>query len=215
MTGMIRSARGSLTLRADQGRVARDPRDGRRPPYRRAGSPAGSWLSRCRPCRRSRSSALGELGRRPRSRSGYGTSPPASSAWSTSSSARAVPQEGHQFTRYSPLYTRPRSYRVTKTSRTAFGQALVQGEALPGPVAGGTDLLELGLDDVVVLVGDLPGLLHEFLPAQLAALYALGPELLLHHVLGGDAGVVGPGHPEGGPAEHAIVAYELCPGWNC
>ncbi len=59
-----------------------------------------------------------------------------------------------------------------------------------------------------MLVRDLPGLLYELLPAELAAIDALFAQLALDHVLGRDAGVVGSDHPERRLAEHPVEAHE-------
>ena len=46
------------------------------------------------------------------------------------------------------------------------------------------------------------------LAPELARVDALGVELLLDHGLRGDAGVVGPGHPQRVEAVHALVAHQ-------
>ena len=86
-------------------------------------------------------------------------------------------------------------------------EALVHGEPGTGPVAGGAQLLLLLHDAVAVLVLPVPHPLQEFLPAQVIAGQALVfAQLLLHLDLGGDAGVVGAGHPQGGVALHPLEA---------
>ncbi len=84
-----------------------------------------------------------------------------------------------------------------------LGAALVHGEALPLPVAGGTQLFQLGHNAPAVLLLPGPGPLEEALPAHLL----LGEALLLAHILHylglrRDGGVVGAGHPEGVVALH-------------
>ena len=87
-----------------------------------------------------------------------------------------------------------------------LGAALVQGEALTAPVAGGAHLLQLGNDAVAVLLLPLPGALQELLTAEVF----LGQTFLAHGLhdlgLGGDGGVVGAGEPQGGVARHTLVA---------
>jgi hypothetical protein len=87
-------------------------------------------------------------------------------------------------------------------------QAAVHSEALSAPVAGGPHPLELLDDDAAVLLLPLPDLLDEVFSADgLLAQPALGKPAL-HHVLGGNARVVGARQPEYiGPA-HALVADE-------
>ena len=58
----------------------------------------------------------------------------------------------------------------------------------------------------MMLVGPVPAFGHKSLAADLLAAASLGPQFFLHLQLGGDAGVVGAGHPQRGPALHAIVA---------
>ncbi len=86
------------------------------------------------------------------------------------------------------------------------GQARVHGEALPAPVAGAAQALQLGDDLPAGLSLPLPDPLDKGLPAQGVAVFAFRGQLALHHVLGGDAGVVGAGHPQGVEAVHALEA---------
>ena len=87
------------------------------------------------------------------------------------------------------------------------GQALVHGEPGAAPVTGGAQLLLLLHDAVAELVLPVPHPLQELLPAQIVAGQALAlAQLLLHLDLGGDAGVVGAGHPQGGIALHPLEA---------
>ena len=87
-------------------------------------------------------------------------------------------------------------------------EPLVHGEALPGPVAAGAQLLLLFYDAPAVFLPPLPGPLQEALPAQIL----LGQPLLAQGVddlhLGGDGGVVGARQPQGGVALHAVIAGE-------
>ena len=88
-----------------------------------------------------------------------------------------------------------------------LGKPLVHGEAGPGPVAGHAHLLLLLDNAVSVLFLPLPDPLEELLPAQVIAAQALvDPEVLFHLHLGGDAGVVHAGDPEGGIALHPLEA---------
>ena len=86
-----------------------------------------------------------------------------------------------------------------------LGAAVVHGEAGAAPVAGDAHLLLLLHDAVAVLFLPLPDPLEEFLTAQVVAgLALLDPQLLLHLDLGGDAGVVGAGQPQGRVALHPL-----------
>ena len=88
-----------------------------------------------------------------------------------------------------------------------LGAALVHGKAGAAPVAGNAHLLLLLDDAVAVFLLPLPDPLQELLPAQvIAGLALLDAQLFLHLDLGGDAGVVGAGDPEGGVALHPLEA---------
>ena len=88
------------------------------------------------------------------------------------------------------------------------GAALVHGKALPLPVAAAAQLFQLADDAAAVAVLPVPGALQKAVPAH----HLLGQALLGHGLddlgLGGDGGVVGAGHPEGGVALHPLVADE-------
>ncbi len=58
----------------------------------------------------------------------------------------------------------------------------------------------------MIFVFPVPHLPHKALPAQVLAGDALLFQLALHHILGGDAGMVRARHPQGGAAGHAVVA---------
>ena len=87
-----------------------------------------------------------------------------------------------------------------------LGAALVHGEALLGPVAGGAQGHQLLLDAGVIFMLPVPHHVQELFPAQIVAGKALFSQLLFHFRLGGDAGVVGAGQPEGAAALHAAPA---------
>ena len=90
-----------------------------------------------------------------------------------------------------------------------LGAALVHGEPGAVPVAGDAHLLLLLDDAVAVLVLPVPDTLQELLAAQVVAGQTLlGAQLLFHLDLGGDAGVVHAGYPQGGVALHALEADE-------
>ena len=83
--------------------------------------------------------------------------------------------------------------------------ALVHGKALPLPVAAAAQLFQLADDAAAVAVLPVPGPLQEAVPAH----HLLGQALFghgFHHLgLGGDGGVVGAGHPQGGVALHPLL----------
>jgi len=87
-------------------------------------------------------------------------------------------------------------------------QPFVHGEAFPVPVAGAAKVLELVDDGAAFFLAPLPDALDELLPAEIVPVLALVGELALHHILGGDAGVVCPRHPEGVAAAHPLVANQ-------
>ena len=82
------------------------------------------------------------------------------------------------------------------------GQALVHREPLAGPVHAVAEAAHLAEDLAAGLGLPLPDPLDEGLAAQIVAAQALLGELALHHVLGGDAGVVHAGQPQGVVALH-------------
>ncbi len=88
------------------------------------------------------------------------------------------------------------------------GEAVVHGEVLALPVDGGAEALHLVEDGAAVELAPAPDALDEGFAAELFAGCAFGGELALDHHLGGDAGVVGAGDPEGEVAEHAVPAGE-------
>ena len=88
------------------------------------------------------------------------------------------------------------------------GEAWVHGEALAVPVAGGAEGLEL-LDDPCARLGlPLPDAVDEGLAPEVVPGLAVLCDLALHHHLGGDAGVVGPGQPQDVLAFDAVVARQ-------
>jgi hypothetical protein len=88
------------------------------------------------------------------------------------------------------------------------GQAVVEREPLPLPRHAVTEAAHLAEDAAAVLGLPLPDALHELLPAQVVAGFALADQLPLHHVLGGDAGVVHARQPQRLVALHAAAAGE-------
>ena len=86
------------------------------------------------------------------------------------------------------------------------GEALVHGEPGAAEVAGTAQFPQLLQDDPAVALAPFPDLLDERLAAEGAVVHALGVEVLAHHRLGGDPGVVGARHPERVPAGHPPVA---------
>ena len=96
--------------------------------------------------------------------------------------------------------------QVDEDLLNGLGAALVHGKAQPPPVAGAAHGVHLLDDAGSVLLLPLPDPFQELFPAQVVAGQALLAELLLHLDLGGDAGVVGAGHPQGGIALHPLGA---------
>src|SRR5207244_8602120 len=85
-------------------------------------------------------------------------------------------------------------------------EAFVEGEPLAAPVAACAELDHLALDGVARFGLPLPDALLEFFAAELAVVDALFGELAGHDHLGGDAGVVCAGQPEGIVTAHAMPA---------
>ena len=89
------------------------------------------------------------------------------------------------------------------------GQALVQSEALTGPIQGVTNLTHLVADTSAVIVLPLPDLLHEFLAAIIEAVLTFG--LLQHRLdlgLRCDTRVVHTRQPQHLVALHALTSHQ-------
>ena len=89
-----------------------------------------------------------------------------------------------------------------------LGQALVHGEALARPVAGGAEPLQLVEDHAAGFGLPLPHLADEFLAADVAAMDLALHQLALDDHLRGDAGMVHARLPEHVLAAHALEADE-------
>jgi hypothetical protein len=88
-------------------------------------------------------------------------------------------------------------------------QALVHGEALARPIAGGAEPGELTPDGALRIRFPGPDALQELRAAEAAAVRLLAlHELALDHHLGGDAGVIGARLPEHVAAAHALEAAQ-------
>ena len=86
-------------------------------------------------------------------------------------------------------------------------QVVVHRERLAAPVHGGAQATELVRDGVGVVALPLPHLVHEGVATQVVARLALVlHQLLLHHDLRGDTGVVHTRHPQRLAAAHALPA---------
>ena len=83
---------------------------------------------------------------------------------------------------------------------------LVQGKDLPVPVAGNPQSLVLVSDGAAAVSGPLPHSFQELFPAQPVPVYSLSGQYLFDDHLGGDAGMVYAGEPEGRLAHHAVPA---------
>ena len=86
------------------------------------------------------------------------------------------------------------------------GEPLVQGESLARPVARTAQCLQLFDDLRAVLLLPLPHAGNERLAPDVVARQAVLCQHLLHHVLGGDTGVVRPGEPARVVPVHPLVA---------
>ena len=86
-------------------------------------------------------------------------------------------------------------------------QALVHGEPVAAPVDAVAECAHLPADRAAGVVLPVPHLLDEQLAAEVLLGLAVDCELLLHHGLGGDAGVVHPGQPQ-----HLVALHPLAPG---
>ena len=99
--------------------------------------------------------------------------------------------------------------QVYKYLADRLGAALVHGEALAVPVAGGAELFELADNAAAELVLPRPDALQELLTAEVVTGQALLlAEVLLYFDLGCDTGVVGARHPQCLISLHALGANE-------
>ncbi len=102
-----------------------------------------------------------------------------------------------------PVVVQPLEHRADSP-----GQSLVHGEPLAGPVDRVAEPAHLAEDLPPELGLPLPHPLHERVPAEVVAGQALLGELAFDDVLGGDAGVVHAGQPQGVEALHPAPADE-------
>jgi len=86
------------------------------------------------------------------------------------------------------------------------GELVVHGETLAAPVATGAQATELLDDSPAETCLPFPGPTQEFLAADGLAAGAFFGEHTFHHELGGNAGVIRAGEPEGCFAPHTLIA---------
>ena len=87
-----------------------------------------------------------------------------------------------------------------------LAQARVHGEALIAPIHAGPQAPQLPHDGGAALFFPLPDFFQKLLAAQVVAGLAFLGQFALHHVLGGDAGMIAAGNPQGIQAVHAGMA---------
>ena len=98
--------------------------------------------------------------------------------------------------------------KVYKNLKHTLAARLVHGEGCAVPVAAGAQAAQLFENDAAVLFCPVPGIFQELLAGEVALPYALLGEAVNHLGLGGDAGVVGAGHPAGVLAVDACLAHK-------
>ncbi len=107
------------------------------------------------------------------------------------------------------LVDQPGAIKLDEGLQHGLRRAGVHGEALPRPVAGGAEALELVDDGAAGFRLPGPDLFQERLAAEVAAArLAGGGEAPLDHHLGGDAGMVRARLPQHILAAHALEAAE-------
>ena len=88
-----------------------------------------------------------------------------------------------------------------------FGQAFIHGEARARPVAGRAELAQLFENRAAGFFLPLPDAANQFGASDFVAAFLFGfGDLFFNHVLRGDAGVVGAGHPQRLATGHAAIA---------
>ena len=100
-----------------------------------------------------------------------------------------------------PLVIEPGKYLAHRP-----GEPLVHGEPFPLPVAGAAQPFELVDDLAAGLFLPLPDPFDEFAPTEVLTADLFPGQLPLHHVLGGNAGMVGSRQPEGIEPVHPFIA---------
>ena len=108
----------------------------------------------------------------------------------------------------SPAVDEPLPVEPDERFADRAGEPLVHREPLALPVARGAQALQLVQDRAAALLLPLPDPLDEGLPPQFLPGDPLLRELPLHHVLGGDPGVVGARKPEGVAPVHPGVSQK-------
>ena len=88
------------------------------------------------------------------------------------------------------------------------GKPLVHGKALAHPVAGSAQALELGDDLSAGFAPPAPHPLDKGITPYLVTIGSLLGKLLFHHILGGNAGMIGAGHPQHLIAAHPFPAHQ-------
>ena len=100
---------------------------------------------------------------------------------------------------------------VVKVHKHAYNRLIayiVHRECRAIPVAAGAKLAQLIEDDASILLLPLPGILHIFVAAQVALVYAALGKHLHHLGLGRNTCVVRSRHPAGILAHHTCTAYQ-------
>ena len=88
-----------------------------------------------------------------------------------------------------------------------LGQTLVHGETFAVPIAGGTQAFELVYNSAAFLLPPLPDALNKSLSAQIMPVQLFRGQLPFHHVLRGNAGMVGARYPKRIVTEHAVITH--------
>ena len=96
--------------------------------------------------------------------------------------------------------------QVLKSLQHRMVEVIVHGKCLAPPIHRDAQFLALIGDHPVRVFFPSPDFLNEIAATHLAAVFALFGQLLLHHGLGGDAGVIGARHPQRARPFHAVVA---------
>ena len=87
-----------------------------------------------------------------------------------------------------------------------LAQVVFHGETGTVPIAGSTQFLQLFEDDTTVLLLPFPGILQEFIAAEVGFFDPFVLEHLHHFRLGSDGGVICPRHPAGVFTQHTGTA---------
>ncbi len=98
--------------------------------------------------------------------------------------------------------------KLNKNLSDSQRQSFIHRKTFPLPVAGCAQALELMNDGAAGLLSPFPYCINKPLPTQLVTASSFRCQLLFHHILSGNAGMVRAGHPENIVAFQSVIPAE-------